>query len=219
MAKKSESYGWIPFWSHINFSNWAAQLCGISREALQLSTFDSEVTVYPPSFPQALAEETLATWISESQTLLSGKKRHICVAVPCQSPNPAGLGTPPGAGDAPSSKAPGTPQPNCSSPSPSQPSGAKVNSGLASKGLQLQLWPGCGDNSLTHFLAALRAGGSFPSAVSAGCSWDVPSPPRCSFDGGITHQHPPILYHSAYTAAAAKIHQDPILLQICSLKA
>lgn len=101
MAKKSESYGWIPFWSHINFSNWAAQLCGTSREARQLSTFDSAVMLYPPSLPQALAEETLKTWISESQTLLSGKKRQICVAIPSQSPNPAGLGTPPGAGDAP----------------------------------------------------------------------------------------------------------------------
>lgn len=139
MAKKSESYGWIPFWSHINFSNWAAQLCGISREALQLSTFDSAVMLNPPSFPQALAEETLETWISESQTLPSGKKRHICVAIPSQSPNPAGLGTPRGAGDTPLSKAPGTPQPKCFSPSPSQLSGAKVNSGLTSQGLQLQL--------------------------------------------------------------------------------
>lgn len=130
MAKKSESYGWIPFWSHINFSHWAAQLRGISREALQLSTFDSAVIRYPPSLPQALAEETLESWISESQTHPSGKKRHICVAVPSQSPNPAGLGAPPGAGDAPSSKALGTPQPNSSSSSPSQLGGAKVNSGL-----------------------------------------------------------------------------------------
>lgn len=43
MATKSKSYGWIPFWSHRNLSNWAAQLCGVSREALQLPTFDSAV--------------------------------------------------------------------------------------------------------------------------------------------------------------------------------
>lgn len=51
-------------------------------------------------------------------------------------------------------------------------------------------------------------------AVTGVCS---PLPPG-SFDGGITHQHPSILHHSAHTAAAAKICQEPILLQIYSLK-
>lgn len=175
MATKSKSYGWIPFWSHINFSNWAAQLCGISREALQLSTFDSVVKRYPPSLPQALAEETLETWISESQTLPSGKKRRICVAVPSQSPNAAGLGVPPGTGDTPSSKAPGSPQRNCCSPALPSWVGPELIQVKVQAAIALVAWHR--DNSLTHFLRGPRAGGSFPPAGSAGCNWDVLPPP------------------------------------------
>lgn len=139
MAKKSESYGWIPFWSHINFSNWAAQLCGISREALQLSTFGSAVLRYPPPFPQALAEETLETWISEPQTPPPGKKRHIYMAIPSPSPIPAGSGAPPGAGDAHSSKALGTAQPLCCSPA--------LPSWVGPKLIQAEAPRGCNCNS------------------------------------------------------------------------
>lgn len=80
----------------INFSHWAAWLHGINGEALQQNTFDSAVLCYPPSFPQTLAERTLEIWLSQSCSLSSGKRRHICVAITSQSPNLASLGaTPP----------------------------------------------------------------------------------------------------------------------------
>lgn len=95
----------------------------------------------PPSFPQTLAEETLEIWLSQSCTLSSGRKRHICVAITSQSPNLASLSAAPPQQvwrhepvDAASSKALGTWQPNCS-----QFHEVQVNSGASPKGLQLQL--------------------------------------------------------------------------------
>lgn len=194
MVTKSKSYGWIPFWSHINFSNWAAQLCGISRETLQLSTFDSVVKPYPPPFPQALAEETRETWIFEPQTLPSGKKRQICVAAPSQSPNP-------GAADAPSSKAPGSP-PLQLQPQPSPAKRGQSYSRLKLQGAAVALSAWYRDNSPTHF--------QLSPAVSAGCTWDVPSLPSLLLWWGYPTPAPP---------DPALLCQDPILLQIWTLKA
>lgn len=139
MAKKSESYGWIPFWSRINFPNWAAQLCGISREALQLSTSDSAVMRYPPSFPQALAEERLETWIYLSPRHFPLERKGKSVRQFQVNPQMQlawalhqVLVMPLGA------RHRALHNPKLLSSSPSQLSGAKVNSGLSSKGLQLQ---------------------------------------------------------------------------------